>query len=97
MQAKGPQAIGKIVNLVVKELEDKKRENIVEIWRKTVGKKISSHTKPVGIKRGCLLINVDKATWLYELMLCRRLILTRLKKRLKDYSIEDLRFRIGEL
>nr|MBC8473714.1 DUF721 domain-containing protein [Candidatus Omnitrophota bacterium] len=55
------------------------------------------HSRPTSIKRKILAIEVDSSTWLYELSTKKRELLRELKKELKEYKIDDIRFRMGDI
>lgn len=97
---KKPEDIRGVVNKVLSRIERQgpgKKEKISEAWHGTVGEKASLHSRPVGIKRKILLIEVDSSTWFYGLSLKKTGILKDINKRLTEYKIEDIRFRMGDI
>lgn len=99
-QTKRPEYIKDIVDKVINRLEKKgpgKKEKILIAWQKIAGPKAASHSRPVGIKRKVLTIEVDSSTWIYSLSLNKREALKNLQKELKEEGIKDIRFRAGDI
>jgi predicted nucleic acid-binding Zn ribbon protein len=71
--------------------------NIEEIWEKVAGEKAFVHSRPASLRRKRLVVNIDGSSWLYELTLRKKELLSGLKKRLGKDKIKELQFRIGEL
>lgn len=93
-----PEPVKEIVARIFQNIQAKEGQegNVLEIWRAVAGKHISRHTKPVAFREGALVVNVDRASWLYEVTLCKPLLMRRLKKRLSPRQpLRELRFRIG--
>lgn len=89
------EALKEVVSRVVQNLEEKNRNvDILKTWEKAVGKKIAKHTKPISLKKGVMVINVDRIGWLFELNMLRPFILKKLKK---FSNLESLKFRIGKV
>lgn len=72
-------------------------EDMASVWEAAAGKRASKHTAPASLKKARLVINVDGSGWLYELTLKKKEILKKLKGRLGDKKVKDIRFRIGEV
>jgi predicted nucleic acid-binding Zn ribbon protein len=99
-RTKGPEDIKNIVVKVIKKIERQepgKKEKILKAWGSVVGEKVVLHSRPIGIKKGLLTIEVDSSTWLYELSLKKKSILKDIKKILQEYKIENIRFRMGDI
>ena len=99
-QTKRPEYIKDIVGKVINRLEKKgpgKKEKILMAWQKIAGLKAVRHSRPVGIKRKVLTIEVDSSTWFYSLSLKKREALKNLQKELKKEGIKDIRFRMGDI
>ncbi|MCM8783849.1 MAG: DUF721 domain-containing protein [Candidatus Omnitrophica bacterium] len=87
-----------IVSRVVQNIQSKKQNSdFFYFWEKAVGKRISKHTKPIYLQKRKLIVNVDKAGWLYELNIFKPFLLRRLKKTIPSQGIEDLKFQIGKV
>lgn len=94
MKEKNP--IEDIVKKIIGRLggeEKPKAEEIGARWEKAVGSAAVAHTKPVALKKATLIVNVDQSSWLYELTLRKKEILSRMDGK----KIRDIRFRIGEI
>ena len=93
------ESLGALLKNVVSGLGKRRltQEEIHGAWKDAVGKRASSHTRPVALKRGVLVVNVDGSAWLYELTLKRREILKKLDSKIKGNKIRGMRFRIGEV
>lgn len=95
-----PEDIKDILSKVIGTIEKKqpgKRDKIIKSWKQIVGEKAAGHSRPVGIRRKVLNIEIDSSTWFYALNLKKRSILKDIKKELKEYNIENIRFRMGDI
>ena len=95
-----PEDIKKILNQVIGKIEKQgpgKKEIILEAWGRVVGEKAAYHSRPVGIKKGVLTIEVDSSAWLYALNLKKAGIIEDIKRGLEKYKIRDIRFRMGDI
>jgi len=89
-----------IIKTVIKALGPGGRiseEEMAGAWEEAVGAQAATHTRPVALRRGELIVNVDGSSWLYELTLRKREVLEKLASRLKGRKLKNIRFRIGEL
>ena len=93
------ESIGALLKNVVSGLGKKRltQDQIRRAWKDALGKRAASHTLPVALKKGSLVVNVDSSAWLYELTLERRVILKKLDSGIKGNKIKGIRFRIGEV
>lgn len=97
---KQPEGIKNILGKVLGTIEKKgpgQKEKILKAWQKTASEKAARHSRPTSIKHNILTIEVDSSTWLYELSTKKRELLRELKKELKEYKIDDIRFRMGDI
>ena len=96
-----PERINKTIDSIIKDLRSVKKTaemRILELWPKISGKRISRHTKPTVLKKGCLFVNVDKPAWLYELVQRHReRLLKKIQAKVGEKKLVKIRFRIGEL
>lgn len=96
-----PERINKTINSIIKDLRSVKKtteRRILELWPKISGKRISRHTKPTVLKKGCLVVNVDNPAWLYELVQRHReRLLKKIQAKVGEKKLVKIRFRIGEL
>ena len=88
--------VGKVIGKIEKQGPGKK-EKVVASWKRAAGERAASHSRPVSIKQQVLTIEVDSSTWLYTLNLKRASILKDIKNALREYKVEDIRFRIGDI
>ncbi len=98
---KRPERIGKTITFIMKGLGSAKKTTqgrILQLWPKLSGKRISRHTKPVVLKNGCLVVNVDKSAWLYELVQKhKKRLLKKIQANVGEKKLTEIRFRIGEV
>ena len=76
------QSIGKLLEGLLAQTH-KQQSALFEIqqaWQKIVGKRFAAHTKPVGIRKGKLVIHVDRPGENFELSYDRRRLLEIIKK-----------------
>lgn len=96
-----PEPIRVAVERVLGDLRAGKRlgeAQILDVWPEIAGKRIAQHTRPVTIRNGRLLVNVDRSVWLYELsQRYKGRLLKRLQKRVGKDTLRDIQFRMGEV
>lgn len=64
-------------------------------WRETMGEFVAAHTRPAGLQRNVLTVEVDHSAWLHEMTLFhKKAMLQNLQKRFADLGIKDLKFRL---
>ena len=92
--------IDSVIKSIIGKLDKKKNltsDEVENIWKEIVGEKASAHTRPASLRKKQLVINIDGSSWLYELTLRKNELLAKLKKRMGEDKIKELRFRIGEI
>ena len=64
-------------------------------WREVMGDFVAAHTRPAGLHRNVLTVEVDHSAWLHEMTLFhKKAMLQNLRKRFPDLGIKDIRFRL---
>ncbi|GIW80655.1 MAG: hypothetical protein KatS3mg105_2462 [Gemmatales bacterium] len=95
----GPEPLCEIVNrLIVARGWGRRRgtAQLEQVWAETAGSETAAHTRVASFRRGVLEILVDNAVLLQELGGFRkRALLEKLRQRLKQATLHDLRFRSG--
>jgi len=71
-------------------------QQVQQCWGQLVGKLLASHTAPVSLRRGRLIVHVDRPGDSYTLNFQRQQILTQLKTSTKGL-VEDIIIRVGDL
>jgi len=67
-------------------------------WAAATEKKTKTHTRPISLKNGTLLILVENSSWLYKLTLEKKNTLEKFNKHYTGRKkVTDIRFRIGTL
>ncbi|NQT76017.1 MAG: DUF721 domain-containing protein [Candidatus Omnitrophica bacterium] len=95
-----PEDIKKILDKLIGKIGKAgpgKKDRILAAWKKVVGEKAATHSRPVSIKRKVMTIEIDSSTWMYELNLKKKHILGDVKKHLGEDKVKDLRFRMGNI
>jgi len=96
-----PVLIGKCMKVALDKLGVEEKfagSRVLVKWEDIVGKNISDNTKPVGVTDGVLTVNVANSAWLMELSrFYKNEILKKIKYELKDSSIKDIFFKLGEI
>ena len=90
--------IKEIVNTVIGKISIKEgfsQNKIDSIWKNILNEKELEHTKIIGIKDGCILVNVDSPAWLYQMRINYKKILSRLNAELSE--IKKISFKIGKV
>jgi predicted nucleic acid-binding Zn ribbon protein len=72
------------------------RESVLQDhWREVMGEFVAAHTRPAGIGRNVLTVEVDHSGWLHEMTLFhKKAMLHNLHKRFADLGIKDIKFRL---
>jgi predicted nucleic acid-binding Zn ribbon protein len=65
------------------------------VWPQAVGVRIASHTRPVALHDGCLVVEVEDAIWRSQLETMSGQILGRLREIAGAASVRALEFRLG--
>jgi len=93
-----PERIGAILPRVVKDAQ-RRHGTLADIqtrWRRLVGRSLAAHTRPVSVRRGRLVVHVDRPGDSYALSFQRAALLARLRDA-TDGHIEELVVRPGEI
>lgn len=72
-------------------------EEMIAAWEDAAGVRAAKHSRPVALRKGELVVNVDGSSWLYELTTRKKEVLGRLAAKLENKKLKNIRFRIGEL
>jgi predicted nucleic acid-binding Zn ribbon protein len=97
--ADGPDRIGELLGGLFRkwglqgELE---RQSALEQWDEIVGEGIARVTRPQGVARGVLYVEVRSSAWITELNLMRHDLLARLNAGRSEGRIERIVFRLAE-
>lgn len=74
---------------------------VVEVdrhWQQVVGETVALHTRPIGYRRGVLIVEVDSAAWQQELTSFRKQkVLQRLAEECPRQKIHDVKFEMAGL
>lgn len=101
MKGNQPELIKEVITDIIQDLSSGKKfsqRQILEVWPEVAGKRIVQHTRPVMVRNGRLLINVDRSVWLYELTQKHKgRLLKRLQKKVGGDTLREIQFRIGEI
>lgn len=91
----GMKKVGNLIDKVFRKLGLTKRYNeqkAVLIWEEVVGKRISEKAKPLYVREGKLVVEVENSAWMSELHFLKREIMGKLNKKLGSFIIEDIHF-----
>lgn len=66
-------------------------------WKRLVGEAMASHTWPTRIKFHKLHVIVDNSVWLHQLTYLKPTLVEKIQAEMKDLTLEDIIFRIGEI
>ncbi|MCX6338324.1 MAG: DUF721 domain-containing protein [Candidatus Aureabacteria bacterium] len=94
-------AISDVLSGVLKKLGLQHRVRVARIaqdWERLVGSKIARHCRPVAVRGGTLVVNVDSSVWLSELSnFFKEKMLEQIHSEPGGKGIKHIRFRIGEI
>ncbi|MBD3378253.1 DUF721 domain-containing protein [candidate division KSB1 bacterium] len=88
-------SIGESIQSLFKQLghEDKiKQYQVIQKWDIIVGAEISQVAKPERIHEKSLIVKVASMSWRTELQMQKRQILQKIKEKIGDNVIVDIRF-----
>ena len=72
-------------------------QSVIAHWRKIVGDDISSHTYPVLVQSGILVISVNNSVWCHHLSMMKESIIAKINDFIGEKLILDIRFQAGNL
>lgn len=88
-----------VLSKVLKSVGFDRRETevqILKVWDNIMDPAVSRHSKPVALKNGTLIVNVDSNAWHAEIMVWHRVeILKRLRHAFGPDLIKAISFRVG--
>lgn len=97
---KAPEPIASTIGALIDRLDSEGHFAIVRLisaWPEVVGETIARRTEVAGLKFHTAVIKVSGAMWIQELNLLKLQILFRLRERLGEETVRDLRFVQGRL
>ncbi len=89
-----------ILSLTIKNLGIQRRyfeETVLLNWRKIVGEELASHTSPVRIQRGVLLIGTSSSVWSHHLVTLKEDIIKKINGFAGEKVVSDIKFQAGYL
>ena len=92
------QQIGSVIPTVVRQAQQQRRTllRIQRGWSRLVGRRLAAHSKAVSLRRGRLVVHVDRPGDSFTLSYQRAQLLERLQETTKG-RVEELIIRPGEL
>ncbi|SMC91241.1 DUF721 domain-containing protein [Sporomusa malonica] len=72
-------------------------QSVIIHWQEIVGEEISSHSWPISVERGTLLLAVNNPVWSHHLMMLKLGIMDKINTFLNEKLIVDIRFQAGDL
>lgn len=95
-----PAIIRDIADNVIKKLSDERTSKSARLnasWMEAIGEENIKHARPVEMKDKILVVNVDSSVWLHKLTMDKMKLLARIKGKMGEDLVRDIKFRIGEL
>ena len=92
-----PRQIHEILSPLVGKLTVARRpsaEEADQVWRKLVGRKAASHSRPRALRGGELMVAVDSSVWLWHLSLQRQRLLEGLRAAWGQEAVSTIRLRM---
>lgn len=87
--------IGEVISRVMAGEGYRKRSRqgpVYDLWPQVVGEFLAEKSRPVSIRNGVLLVQVEDSVWMHELQLEKYQILQRLWKLVGEEEITDIRW-----
>ena len=91
-------SLEKLVPGVMKRMGLEKRlheSQVHQFWAQIVGSDVALHAHPVSLQNGLLEVAVDQPIWHQELRPHKALMLQKIRARIGQNAVRDIRFRIG--
>ncbi len=93
MKSKEPKGVGEILESLKTTGELGKAFHhaaILERWGEVAGSKLMAHGRPLGVRDGTLVIEVDSAVWMHKYSYRTSRILERLRVLFGDEGVEEV-------
>jgi len=87
--------IGSAIESVLKQLgigERLRQYEVLDIWPKVVGERISNVTKAERIHDGKLFVSVKYSTWRNELIFLKKELITKINESMDQNVVKDIIF-----
>lgn len=101
MRKQEPGHVRGVVDGLIKRWENgavKKGNAVRDAWFSSIDEKAKGHARPISLKNGVLMIEVENSTWLYKLTLEKNIILKKFNTTYTGRKkAQDIRFRIGAM
>jgi len=77
-----PCMMGELVSDFVERLTpvQKQAHSVIEAWENLLPEGLRTHCRIAGVSNGCLKIEVDGSSYMYELQLCKATLLRELQR-----------------
>jgi hypothetical protein len=92
--------LGDILPLTIQSLGLQKKYNIESAlihWSEIVGQNIASHSSPIMMQRGILLVAVNNSVWCHHLSMMKEDIMSKMNTFVGEKLVSDIRFQAGNL
>ncbi len=92
--------LGDILPLTIQILGLQKKYNIESAiihWAEIVGENIASHSSPIMLQRGILLVAVNNSVWCHHLSMMKEDIMSKINIFVGEKMVSDIRFQAGNL
>lgn len=93
-------AIRDVVGDIIKKLKTGRglqAEALSACWATIIGEENLRHAKPVDLREGILIVHVDSSSWIHKLSMEKPRILIKMKEKIGEGIIKDIKLRIGPL
>lgn len=94
------QKVEEILTITIRNMGIEKKYNaqsVIVHWKKIVGDDIASHTYPVLVQSGILLIAVNNSVWCHHLSMMKDNIISKINDFIGEKLILDIRFQAGNM
>ena len=98
MRDRKAERIGAVIPSVIRELEHQRGplQTAQETWARLVGRKLAAHTRPVSLRRGRLVVHVERSGDGFALTYAKPELLERLRNATQG-KVEEIVIRPGEI
>jgi len=67
-------------------------DSIIALWRQLLPVELVQHSRIAEISGGQLKVQVDSASYMYELQLCSSMLLSELQRRCSQVRVKEIKF-----
>jgi hypothetical protein len=76
----------------VSDIDD--ANQVIDIWKKTVGEKIAAHSRILDVEKGSLIVEVDHSGWSQQIIFKKKSIVWAFSQSFPQFGINTIQIRV---